>query len=273
MMNSKSKFVTFILSFIPGLSHLYLGFTRRALIFFALCFGAIFGTACLVGVAGESLFVILAFALPLIWFFALIDAFTLIDKMRGSANSGQGAPYEEMEAFGDNKKMVTATLSLVPGAGHMYLGYLKDGALLMAVFFFTAFLMGWLNLSLFLFILPVVWFYSLFDALQRVESAAGEKRQKPALWNWLESHPHLVGWSLIILGCLVILERHITPLLTPEIHGYLQTAVVAVILIAGGIKLLAGSKVESRVSSAMSDNDTHVNSYKEGRDEQCDSGE
>jgi TM2 domain-containing membrane protein YozV len=273
MMNSKSKFVTFILSFIPGLSHLYLGFSKRALIFFALCLGAIFGAIGLAGIAGNNLLIIMAFALPLIWFFALIDAFTLIDKMHRGIDSGQGVPYEDMETFGDNKKMVTAALSLVPGAGHMYLGYLKDGAFLMTVFFFTAFLMGWLNLSLFLFILPVVWFYSLFDALQRVESAAGEKRQKPALWNWLESHPHLVGWSLIILGCLVILERHITPLLTPEIHGYLQTAVVAVILIAGGIKLLAGSKVESRVSSAMSDNDTHVNSYKEGRDEQCDSGE
>lgn len=268
-MNRKSKFVTFILSFIPGLSHLYLGFTKRALVFFALFLGAAFGTIGLSSIAGGGLFVIIAFALPLIWFFALIDAFTLIDKMRRDMDSGQGMPYENMEAFGDNKKMVTAALSLVPGAGHMYLGYLKDGAFLMAVFFFTAFLMGWLNLSLFLFILPVVWFYSLFDALQRVETAAGEKRQKPALWNWLESHPHLVGWSLIILGCLVILERHITPLLTPEIHGYLQTAVVAIILIAGGIKLLAGSKVESMGNSAL----PAINSHEEGRDEQCDSGE
>lgn len=270
-MNSKSKFVIFILSFIPGLSHLYLGFSKRALIFFALFFGAIFGTIGLYSVAGANLFIILAFVLPLIWFFALIDAFTLIDKMRISASSGQETPYEEeeIETFGVSKKMVTAAISLVPGAGHMYLGYLKDGALLMAVFFFAAFLMSWLNMSLFLFILPVIWFYSLFDALQRVETAAAEQKQKPALLSWLESHSHLVGWLLIILGCLVILERHITPLLTPEIHSYLQTAVVAIILIAGGIKLLAGSKVKSIDSSVFPE----INSREEGRDEQCDSGE
>ncbi len=268
-MNSKSKFVTFILSFIPGLSHLYLGFAKRAMIFFALFFGAIFGTLGLAGLTGADIFVILAFALPLIWFFALIDAFTLIDKMRVSAESGQTAPFEDIESFGDNKKMITAALSLVPGAGHMYLGYLREGAFLMAVFFFAAFLMGWLNMSLFLFVLPVVWFYSLFDALQRVETAVGEKHHKPVLWTWMESHPRLVGWLLIILGCLVILERHITPLLTPEIHGYLQTAVVAVILIAGGIKLLSGSKIELRRSSAGHEN----HSNEEGRDEQCGSGE
>lgn len=72
---------------------------------------------------------------------------------------------------------------------------------------------------------------------------------------------------MIVLGFLVILERHITPLLTPEIHGYLQTAVVAVILIAGGVKLITGSKVKSGYSDSQKD------SKEKGRDEQCGSGE
>jgi len=271
-MNDKSKFTTFILSFIPGLSHLYLGFPQRALIFFSLLFGAIFGTAALSALAGSGLFAILGFALPLIWFFALIDAFSLLDKMRRREDCAQGMCGEETGTFGDNKKMVTAAFSLVPGAGHMYLGYLKEGALLMSVFFFTAFLMSWLNVSLFLFILPVLWFYSLFDALQRVETAEVGPRQQSPLWTWLETHPRLVGWSLIILGCLVILERHITPLLPQEIHSYLQTAVVAVILIAGGVKLLAGSKAEAEEGNSALHEDPS-DATEKGGDEQCGSGE
>ncbi|HBG22781.1 MAG TPA: hypothetical protein DDW83_05945 [Peptococcaceae bacterium] len=265
-MYSKSKFLTFILSFIPGLSHLYLGFAKRALIFFGLFFGTIFGMIVLSGITGGEIFMLLAFALPLIWFFALLDAFSLIDKVRLSANSDE-THYTEIETFSENKKMITAALSLVPGAGHMYLGYLKEGAFLMTLFFFAAFLMGWLHMSMLLFILPVVWFYSLFDALQRVEAIDSEVPERRSLINWMESHPRLIGWSLIILGLLVILERHITPLLTPEIYSYLQTAVVAVILIAGGIKLIAGSKVESGNSDSQKD------SKEKGRDEQCGSGE
>lgn len=251
-MYNKSKFLTFILSFIPGLSHLYLGFTKRALIFFALFFGWIFGLFyILAGFAGEGILYLLLFALPLIWFFALLDAFTLMDKMRLSTDSDQEALYENMETFADNKKLITAALSLVPGAGHMYLGYLKEGAFLMTLFFATAFFMGWLHMSLFLFILPVVWFYSLFDALQRVEAIDSEVPEHRPLIDWMESHSHIIGWVLIIMGFMVILERHITPLLTPELHSYLQTAIVAIILIAGGIKLVVGSKVESGCSDSQ----------------------
>ncbi|MGI6406610.1 MAG: hypothetical protein ACOX2E_09190 [Syntrophaceticus sp.] len=265
-MYSKSKFLTFILSFIPGLSHLYLGFAKRALIFFGLFFGTIFGMLALSGITGGDMYMLLAFALPLIWFFALLDAFSLIDRVRHSAISDK-THYTENETFSESKKLITAALSLVPGAGHMYLGYLKEGAFLMTLFFFSAFLMGWLHMSMLLFILPVVWFYSLFDALQRVEAIDSEVPERRSLLGWMESHPRLIGWSLIVLGFLVILERHITPLLTPEVHGYLQTAVVAVILIAGGVKLIAGSKIESENS------DSRKYSKEKGGDEQCGSGE
>lgn len=254
-MDNKSKFTAFIFSFIPGLSHLYLGFTKRAMAFFALFCSAIAGIAGIASILNEgNILAILPFVLILIWFLALTDAMSLVDKLRTLKAGGNGrtANTESIEEFfANNRKMITVALSLVPGAGHMYLGYLKEGVLLMAVFFFTIFLMSWLNMGLFLFILPVVWFYSLFDALHRVEGKSEKQWEEESfLIRWWDSHPQCVGWTLIIIGCLVILERIISPTLAKflqmsEFGYYLQTGIVAIVLIAGGIKLLIGTRVDS----------------------------
>ena len=59
----------------------------------------------------------------------------------------------------------TFVFSLFPGAGHMYLGLMKKGASLMLLFCLTIALSGFLNLSFLLILLPVIWFYSFFDAM------------------------------------------------------------------------------------------------------------
>jgi TM2 domain-containing membrane protein YozV len=259
MMNKKSKLVTFVLSFLPGLAHFYLGFTRRSLVFLALFCGAIVGVAGLASLVNwGELLIVLPFALMIIWFFALVDAFSLLERVNfgttGDNGQAGGLEHGDYDVF-QNRKMIAAALSLVPGAGHMYLGYLHQGVQLMTIFFFTIFFMGWLNMSLFLFILPVVWFYSLFDAFHRAEEAEEKGEIKGvegfSLLNWLETHPRWVGWGLIAVGCLVFLERLVSPLvmkfvpygLVYEIRGFLQTGIVALVLIAGGIKLLMGTRV------------------------------
>lgn len=255
-MGNKSKFTVFILSFIPGLSHLYLGFTRRALVFFAMCCGIVAGVGGMAIILGEDRFLVLIpFALLLIWFFALIDAMSLADRLNlsgGVAVSVMTDPEEGEDFLASNRKMITVALSMVPGAGHMYLGYLREGALLMAVFFFTVFLMGWLNMGFFLFILPVVWFYSLFDALHRADDGSeDQKAVESGLAAWWDTHPQLIGWSLIVVGCLVMLQRIASPVLArfvpadllSDVKYYLQTAIVAIALIAGGIRLLIGTRV------------------------------
>lgn len=49
--------------------------------------------------------------------------------------------------------------SLLPGAGEMYMGFMKQGAMLMTLFFGCGALSGWLNLDIFGYVLPVIWFY------------------------------------------------------------------------------------------------------------------
>ncbi|MGI6587944.1 MAG: hypothetical protein ACOX2N_03995 [Peptococcia bacterium] len=253
-MKKKSKFVAFILSFLPGLSHVYVGFKERAVIFFGIFIGVIFlGLGMSVLTHNGNFSMLLVLALPLIWFVSMVDAVSLTEReQKGSINPGENSCPEHAGLIDEawfnlnNKKLITIVLSIIPGAGHMYLGLQNRGFVLMSLFFFSAFLMGWLHLSLFLFILPVIWFYSMFDAFHRVqdEDWTGEKDELCVV-SWCNEHPQWIGWGLILLGCLVIFERIISPLITWQIRSYVQTGLVALILIVGGIKLLVGSRAVS----------------------------
>jgi hypothetical protein len=243
----KSKLIVFLLSFLPGLSHFYVGFKERAIIFFLLFFGGIFGVVGITALTNEDDFLlILVIALPILWLVALVDALLLADRLNLSGE-GTNPEYESLlrENFftANNRKLIAVVLSIVPGAGHMYLGLQNQGLQFMSMFFFAAFLMGWLNMSLFLFTLPIIWFYSLFDAFHRVEEEkVVRKKDGMPIYSWLMARPQWAGWGLIILGCLVIFERIISPFLTWQIRNYIQTGLVALVLIVSGIRLLMGSK-------------------------------
>lgn len=243
-MREKSKFISFILSFIPGLSHLYLGFADRAVIFLMVFFGTIAITAGLVFISHSDVFlIILILALPIIWLVALLDAFSLARKMRLYVHSND----ENTMAFNgrdevkeSNRKIIALALSTIPGAGHMYLGLQNKGLILMAVFFFTVFFMGWLSSSLFLFILPLIWFYGFFDAFHIVNGTKGEEDEFMDLF--LKLKPEWIGWAMIAIGILVVVERIVFPLIPYQFRDYIQTSIVSLIFIFGGIKLLIKSK-------------------------------
>jgi hypothetical protein len=84
----------------------------------------------------------------------------------------------------------------------------------------------------------------MFDTLHKAE---GRKQKEDAgltglfgqnrkLW----SRAKLLGYGLIVLGLLIIFDRIVSPLLSYEIRNYLQTGIVALLLIAGGVRILAG---------------------------------
>lgn len=52
--------------------------------------------------------------------------------------------------------------SFLPGAGEMYMGFMKQGITLMGAFFLLIFAASWLNLGALLYVLPVLWCYSFF---------------------------------------------------------------------------------------------------------------
>ncbi|NLW22858.1 MAG: hypothetical protein GXY88_06345 [Tissierellia bacterium] len=244
-MREKSKFVTFILSFLPGLSHMYLGFADRGLIFLMILFGVVVGTLSLAFLINGEIAFMLIFALPLIWLVALLDAFSLMRRYRSNirANGEQATEYVNVDEMKEsNRKTITLALSIIPGAGHMYLGLQQRGLILMAIFLFSIFFMGWLGLSLLLFLLPLIWFYSFFDAFHIVNGKDLEGEELPFILSNIKQK--WIGWGLIALGILTIMERIIYPLIPYYIRNYMQTSIVSLIFIIGGIKLLAKSKEE-----------------------------
>ncbi|WZL73258.1 hypothetical protein QBE52_00525 [Clostridiaceae bacterium 35-E11] len=243
----KSRFVMILLSLIPGLSHLYLGLKDRAIIFLMAFFGAIGGVTGMCFLVGaEGPFIILVFALPVIWLIALIDSFSLREKMyHQSSHVGTTVIDQNPNTMEkSNRKTIAMILSIVPGAGHMYIGLSKKGLIFMSVFFFAVFFMGWLNTSLFLFILPVIWFYSFFDAFHLVDEE--NPRDDGFTLPLINIKQKWIGWGLIILGIFIVLERVVYPLIPWEIQRYIQTFIVATIFIGGGIKLLVGSHDEKK---------------------------
>jgi hypothetical protein len=58
---------------------------------------------------------------------------------------------------------LTFIFSLLPGAGQMYMGFMKRGVSLMSIFFLLIFLSSWLNLGPLMFAMPIIWFFAFFD--------------------------------------------------------------------------------------------------------------
>lgn len=64
-------------------------------------------------------------------------------------------------------KFLTFCFSLLPGAGHMYLGFMKQGLSLMTLFFGTAFIATFLGIGALAFFLPIMFCYSFFDVINK----------------------------------------------------------------------------------------------------------
>lgn len=148
-------------------------------------------------------------------------------------------------------KALTFILSFVPGVGHLYLGVMNRGFQVMLLFFASIFLMDFLRLGVFPFWLPVIWFYGLFDALQKADDLIlrGQIVDEPLFdWQVLKEKNAWFGWGLIILGGYLLLDRQLGRLIATylAINWYdLRSIITAGLLIAFGAFLLWGKKVKN----------------------------
>ena len=145
-------------------------------------------------------------------------------------------------------KALTFFLSFIPGVGHYYLGCMQRGLQLNLLFFGTIFLIGLAKLDGLEFLLPVIWFYGLFDALHLADmSARGQAvTDRPLLaWEKIPLHRSLIGWVLIFLGVYSFLIAHYGFFLLKKIlpQGLDPDKLLAsMILIYTGIYLLFGGR-------------------------------
>lgn len=160
----------------------------------------------------------------------------------------------------------TFVFSLIPGAGEMHMGFMKQGISIMAAFWFIIGLASLLNMDSFLLILPLLWFYSFFNVHNlkslteeefyslednyafHFEAFISDKK------NFVQKYRNILAAVLIFIG-LTILWNNSVDFLTnilPQYFGNIiytianmvPQIVIGIGIIALGISMIRGKKKE-----------------------------
>lgn len=152
--------------------------------------------------------------------------------------------------------------SLFPGVGEMYLGFMKQGVSLMALFLGICALCSFFHFDTGLFILPIIWCYSFFH-VHNLKSLTDEefKQVEDDYLIHLPEHTELyisrkkqliLAWACIIIGVYAFLNiildmlRWIIPSWIYEIiydcSWFLPQIILSLLLIVLGIHLIRGKK-------------------------------
>ncbi|MED5017761.1 hypothetical protein P9847_10635 [Paenibacillus chibensis] len=248
------RFYTILLSFVPGLGHLHMGLMQRGLSFLIAFFGL--GTIMffLTGLTSHTIFLLFLGVLPIIWLYCMFDAVQLIHRRQAGEILQDRSLFDDMEAGreeGKRSKVIATLLSAFPGAGHMYLGLQKRGLQLMVIFLGSVYVLDVLHLSLFLFLIPLIWFFSFFDGLQQTSRHGREPLVDRPIVEGISNHQRWLGAGLMLLGLYYVATSILFPLLTswfPDLYidyrvsRYLKPAFVAILLIGGGIRLMMNTE-------------------------------
>ncbi len=255
-MHKKSKLLTFVFSIVPGMGQIYIGDVNRGLGFLAAVIMNLIVIIFCEAVLGMNIGKALVFLFPIIWIVGMVDSMILVDKMNKDRNIEKKEDTKfilEGEANMQNKKIIAMALSVIPGAGHMYLDLKKQGVQLMGMFFLSFFLVDFLSTSFFMIFIPIIWFYSLFDVMHKVSQEEIKDSDIP-IWHFLnektknKDRNKIIGYGLIFIGLIAILQKILLPIVEEYIcwgiMKYMQTGIAALLFILGGIKLVIGSKKE-----------------------------
>ncbi|MTI68973.1 MAG: hypothetical protein FH751_01795 [Firmicutes bacterium] len=139
--------------------------------------------------------------------------------------------------------------SLLPGAGHMYLGLMKRGLQLMIAFFAMIIIPNiFYSIDYLTVIALIIWFYSLFDAHHiRKRIKKGDTINDDLIYDMDVSkfNYYNVGIGLVVFGSIVFLSevlRRLHYMFNYEIVGLFRELMFPGLLIVGGIILLKKSK-------------------------------
>lgn len=157
-------------------------------------------------------------------------------------------------------KFLTFLFSLVPGAGHMYMGFMHTGLSIMGAFCLVIVATYLTGLGQLLFILPLLWFYSFFDSMNKSGASPDEFALLRDRWLFvnttdgashaLRQYGGTIGIILIFFGTYLFINnfmhdlRNYLPYIVTKIMQLIPRLAIAAIIIAIGIKLILGKRKE-----------------------------
>lgn len=163
-------------------------------------------------------------------------------------------------------RFFTVIFSFLPGAGHMYMGFMKMGVSIMSAFFFVIFISSFLHLGPLLYVQPILWFFSFFDCMNKMCMSDDQFRSVEDHYLFsidslftqgkgvVQAYRLYVGIGLMLLGIYMLWNN-----LWPEISMYFNDAarnfiysltqslpqlVVGAAIIIIGVRLIAGKNKE-----------------------------
>lgn len=164
-------------------------------------------------------------------------------------------------------KFFTFIFSFVPGAGQMYMGFMKRGLSLMSYFILIISISVWLNIGPLMLIALIIWFYSFFDT-QNLSSTPDDEFYSledqylifPEILEGIsykklqKKYRNILAVSLIIIGFTILWNNFYSILssILPEylrhvlynIGYYLPQVIIGVAIMYFGIHLIKGKKHE-----------------------------
>jgi hypothetical protein len=161
------------------------------------------------------------------------------------------------------RKLAAACLSVVPGAGHMFLGLIGRGFVLMGLLIVTLFLiilysdstgMYWITAFLVPTLSVLFVSYAVFDSMavadaQRSgrEPARSEDQEMKTVWERVLLNARTLGWVVLLAGVVGVLHLFAEPfsrwtLALLSVSFPLTALVIPILLLVFGIVLLKRSR-------------------------------
>lgn len=155
-----------------------------------------------------------------------------------------------------HSKKLAIFFSFLPGAGHMYLGLIKQGMELMGLFFFVFFAVTSFNIEFFIIFVPVIWFYSVFDVNEKASKDSELKDGDLPIFNSANFTKSIkasntekyIAYILVAMGIISLVDNVMIPLMEQYFDYVIIRTVkdtcISAALIVIGIFMLKGKKVK-----------------------------
>lgn len=165
-------------------------------------------------------------------------------------------------------RFLTFCFSMLPGAGEMYMGFMKTGVSLMLLFFLVVMFSVWINQGIISALAIVVWFYGFFHAnhlaglgdedfvqvkdefLLGLDGLVGTK-------DFVRKYNKVVACGLIFAGICLLWNTltDVIDYILPNTYNFIinmmwrigdfvPSVVIGIAIVVFGIKLLGGKKAD-----------------------------
>lgn len=165
-------------------------------------------------------------------------------------------------------KFLTFVFSTMFGAGHMYMGFMKQGVSIMSLAAMLVAVGAFLRIEVFYLALPILWFYSFFDSInkmtlpdmifreQKDHFILFDNDRNQVISSFLKKHDYAVAVGFIALGGIILADNMLDFLVSKlDNFGFVGSIInslrwdgprllFAAFIIFIGVKMIQGKKKE-----------------------------